>query len=104
MSSEKPYRHNAGIALFNADGRVLIGRRFQDDGHTWGVGLEALLHAPRVYGILETFGQRGEAPTYHYGIRFWVIPNRFQIDATRGDQGGGDPDRRFYTLGLRFIF
>ena len=30
--SEKPYRPNVGIALFNADGRVLIGRRFKDDG------------------------------------------------------------------------
>jgi putative (di)nucleoside polyphosphate hydrolase len=28
----KPYRLNVGIALFNADGRVLIGRRFRDDG------------------------------------------------------------------------
>ena len=28
----KPYRPNVGIALFNAAGRVLIGRRFQDDG------------------------------------------------------------------------
>nr|WP_303626245.1 RNA pyrophosphohydrolase [Rhodopseudomonas palustris] len=27
-----PYRRNVGIALFNADGRVLIGRRFRDDG------------------------------------------------------------------------
>ena len=32
MSSEKPYRPNVGIALFNAQGRVLIGRRFRDDG------------------------------------------------------------------------
>jgi putative (di)nucleoside polyphosphate hydrolase len=28
----KPYRPNVGIALFNAGGKVLIGRRFQDDG------------------------------------------------------------------------
>ena len=28
----KPYRLNVGIALFNADGLVLIGRRFRDDG------------------------------------------------------------------------
>ena len=28
----KPYRPNVGIALFNAAGRVLIARRFQDDG------------------------------------------------------------------------
>jgi putative (di)nucleoside polyphosphate hydrolase len=28
----KPYRPNVGVALFNADGRVLIGRRFRNDG------------------------------------------------------------------------
>jgi putative (di)nucleoside polyphosphate hydrolase len=28
----KPYRPNVGIALFNASGQVLIGRRFRDDG------------------------------------------------------------------------
>jgi putative (di)nucleoside polyphosphate hydrolase len=32
MSEPKPYRPNVGIALFNADGSVLIGRRFRDDG------------------------------------------------------------------------
>jgi putative (di)nucleoside polyphosphate hydrolase len=32
MSEPKPYRPNVGIALFNADGLVLIGRRFRDDG------------------------------------------------------------------------
>ena len=32
MSSDKPYRPNVGIALFNRQGRVLIGRRFKDDG------------------------------------------------------------------------
>lgn len=29
---ERPYRPNVGIALFNAAGQVLIGRRFKDDG------------------------------------------------------------------------
>jgi putative (di)nucleoside polyphosphate hydrolase len=32
MSDNKPYRPNVGIALFNASGQVLIGRRFRDDG------------------------------------------------------------------------
>lgn len=32
MMSDKPYRPNVGIALFNATGEVLIGRRFRDDG------------------------------------------------------------------------
>jgi len=104
--SGQPYVNTIASFSFLDDRAVVhtnLGR-FNEDGKTWGVGLEALLAPPRVYGILETFGQRGEAPTYHYGIRFWVIPNRWQIDATRGDQGGGDPDRRFYTIGLRFIF
>ena len=32
MSAVKPLRDNVGIALFNASGRVLIARRFADDG------------------------------------------------------------------------
>jgi putative (di)nucleoside polyphosphate hydrolase len=32
MPDTKPYRPNVGIALFNASGQVLIGRRFRDDG------------------------------------------------------------------------
>jgi putative (di)nucleoside polyphosphate hydrolase len=32
MPEPKPYRPNVGIALFNADGLVLIGRRFRDSG------------------------------------------------------------------------
>jgi putative (di)nucleoside polyphosphate hydrolase len=32
MSNTKSYRPNVGIALFNAAGFVLIGRRFKDDG------------------------------------------------------------------------
>ena len=32
MADGKPYRPNAGIALFNASGQILIGRRFRDDG------------------------------------------------------------------------
>ena len=32
MPEQKPYRPNVGIALFNAKGRVLIGRRFRGDG------------------------------------------------------------------------
>ena len=32
MTDAKPYRANVGVALFNASGQVLIGRRFRDDG------------------------------------------------------------------------
>src|SRR5579871_3864058 len=32
ISDPRPYRPNVGIALFNAEGLVLIARRFRDDG------------------------------------------------------------------------
>jgi hypothetical protein len=75
---------------------------------TWGLGLEALLFAPRLYGILETYGERGEKPTLHYGLRFWIVPNRFQIDATHGEQRqgsqDGSPAQRFNSVGLRILW
>jgi hypothetical protein len=99
-----------GIASFSLlDDRAVIHanagaiRSPDADRGTWGLGLEALMLAPRLYGIAETFGQRGDKATRHLGLRFWVIPGRFQIDATRGEQDPS-PARRFYSLGLRFIF
>jgi putative (di)nucleoside polyphosphate hydrolase len=32
VMADLPYRPNVGVALFNDEGRVLIGRRFKDDG------------------------------------------------------------------------
>jgi putative (di)nucleoside polyphosphate hydrolase len=32
MPVTKPYRPNVGVAMFSASGKVLIGRRFRDDG------------------------------------------------------------------------
>jgi hypothetical protein len=103
--SGQPYFNAIASVSFFDDRAVVHANlgRLNEAGKTWGVGLEALLFAPRIYGIAETYGQRGETPTWHYGIRYWITPGRLQFDATRADQGG-DPERRFYTLGLRFIF
>jgi hypothetical protein len=73
------------------------------DRGTWGLGLEALLVAPRLYGILETFGQYGDKPTQHAGLRFWIVPNKLQVDSTIGNQNG-EPPQRFYTVGMRLLF
>ena len=101
----EPYFNAIGSKSFLNDRFVVHANLgdFRDSGGTWGLGLEARLVGQRIYGILETFGQHRETPTYHYGLRFWVIPNRFQIDSTLGDQTGAGA-RRFYTVGLRFLF
>ena len=70
---------------------------------TWGTGAEVLLIAPRLYGIVETYGQRGEKPTAHTGLRIWIVPNRVQVDTTLGVQNSA-PERRFGTVGLRILW
>jgi len=70
---------------------------------TWGTGAEIMLVEPRLIGIVETYGQSGEKPTLHAGLRIWVIPNRWQVDTTVGRQTSAT-ERRFYTVGMRFLF
>jgi hypothetical protein len=70
---------------------------------TWGVGAEVLLSAPRWYGLIESYGQRGDKPTLHTGLRYWIVPNRIQVDATTGLQHAS-PERRFHTVGLRILW
>jgi hypothetical protein len=70
---------------------------------TFGVGGEFLL-SPRFIAIAENYGQRGEKPTLHMGLRVWLAPNRVQIDATVGHQNSGPPRRDFRTIGLRILF
>lgn len=69
---------------------------------TWGTGAE-IAFAERLYGIVEAYGERGEKPTRHIGLRFWAVPRRVQIDSTLGFQHS-DPDRRFHTIGLRILW
>jgi hypothetical protein len=70
---------------------------------TWGIGAEIELN-PRVYGIVETYGQRAEKPTRHFGLRIWMVPSKVQIDGTLGAQRSGPPERAFSTLGVRILF
>lgn len=71
---------------------------------TWGVGAEVLLAAPRWYGIVETYGQRKDKPTFHTGLRIWIVPSRVQVDATLGAQHATPFDRRFSSIGLRVLW
>jgi hypothetical protein len=93
----------ASFSLLNDWSVIHSNLGYFENRPTWGIGLEQLILPPRIYGILETYGERGEKPTLHGGIRYWVIPNRLQLDSTYGVQQS-DPVRRFFTVGLRFLF
>jgi hypothetical protein len=69
---------------------------------TWGAGAEIRV-TERLFGIVETYGERGEKPTRHLGLRAWVMPNHVQVDTTLGFERT-NPERRFHTVGLRLLW
>ena len=70
---------------------------------TWGLGGEILV-APRLYAIVETYGQKGEKASQQVGLRFWIVPDRLQLDGTLGSQRSGPPVRNWTSVGLRILF
>jgi putative (di)nucleoside polyphosphate hydrolase len=78
---DKPYRANVGIALFNRDGLVLIGRRFKDDGPEYVLpGLEWQmpqggvdpLEDPRAAMARELWEETGVRDAAYLGETGWL--------------------------------
>jgi putative (di)nucleoside polyphosphate hydrolase len=78
----KPYRPNVGIALFNASGEVLIGRRFRDDGPEiilpgleWQMpqgGIDADEN-PRQAVMRELWEETGAVSAVYLGETDWLV-------------------------------
>lgn len=98
------------VSVSFADDRVVLhlnlgAQSNHDNGTrpvTWGVGTEFNL-TRRFALIAETFGDDRGSPFYQGGVRFWVVPGRFQIDATGGARSGDYGDTRWWTVGVRLI-
>jgi hypothetical protein len=71
------------------------------DQMTWGMGLEAQLHR-RWMWIGETFGNDRQKPFWQTGLRYQVVPDRFQIDATWGAPQGLRSTNNWLSFGLRW--
>jgi len=71
------------------------------DQLTWGMGLETQLH-PRWLWIGETFGNGRQKPFWQTGLRYQVVPDRFQIDATWGAPQGLRSAQNWLSFGLRW--
>jgi hypothetical protein len=77
----------------------------RDDGRamaTWGFGHEIRL-TPSVYLIPEIFRAERGRPFYQVGVRYWVVKNRVQVDATYGNRAVSDTGERWFSIGLRLL-
>lgn len=70
---------------------------------TWGLGAEIPIGG-QLYGIVETYGQEADRPSRQIGLRYWVLPNRLQVDGTLGYQSGEPQSRTWTSLGIRALF
>lgn len=69
---------------------------------TWGLGSEIRL-APHVQLIAEAFGESRGGTHVHGGLRWWVVPDRVQVDATLGSRLQPGTSNRWMSLGVRLL-
>ncbi len=91
---------DAGMVLHTNVGWL----RDRASGHhsmTWGLGAEIRLPGPWL-GIAETFGDNRQQAYGQVGLRYSVVPDLFQVDATVGRHLSGARGGEWLSLGLRY--
>lgn len=79
---------------------ALHDRASNKDKMTWGIGGE-FKATSRLMGILEAYGDNQSSPFAQAGVRYSVIPNLFQVDATLGRQLNGVNESQWISFGVR---
>lgn len=79
----------------------LRDRDSQRDALTWGIGGEFRLNE-RLIGIAEAFGDNHDQPFWQTGLRYAILPDLLQVDATVGQRFGGTSEERWISFGVRF--
>lgn len=69
---------------------------------TWGLGTETQINK-RIGFVAEAFGQVSRESYYQLGLRFWIVPDRVQIDTTYGNKIGSGDNARWFSIGLRLL-
>lgn len=69
---------------------------------TWGLSSELQIR-PGLQLIAESHGESGNRPFVHGGLRYWLVPERVQLDATYGSQARWASQQRWITVGVRLM-
>ena len=89
--------------VLHANVGQLRDRTILRNRYTWGLGAEIAMGA-KLYGIAESYNQAGEKPSSQVGLRYWITPNKIQIDSTLGTQSTPGSRRTWTSVGMRFLF
>jgi hypothetical protein len=84
---------NAGVVHRRDDGRNVP---------TWGIGNEVRLRDD-LFFIPEVFHTEAGRPFYQVGMRYWIVKDRLQMDATFGNRAVSATADRWFSLGLRIL-
>ena len=94
---------------FNDDAQVLhlnagfVNRRDIDKYvGTWGIGAEIQVRE-ELYFIPEVYGNDRGRPFVQVGMRYWIVKDRVQMDATVGNRLDSNTEERWFSLGLRVL-
>ena len=98
------------VSFSLADDRVVVhvnagaARPPERSSHrpTWGVGTEIKL-TEKAFLLSEVFSQTGGRPLFQAGVRYWIVPERLQVDATYGDRLGSSRGERWFSIGMRVL-
>jgi hypothetical protein len=89
--------------VVHANAGLLDDRQSDTKRYTWGLGAEIATTA-RLWVIAETYNQEGDKPSAQLGLRYWLVPNRMQVDGTFGAQHSEPQNRRWISIGIRILF
>ncbi len=97
------------LSLSFADDRVVMhfntgwlhDKSLSRERLTWGIGSE-INATHRLTLVAESFGDDLAGPYWQTGVRYAIIPNLFQVDATVGRQTGASDANRWFSFGVRF--
>jgi hypothetical protein len=94
---------------FNDDAQVLhlnagfVHRRDLDKYvGTWGIGSEIQLRDV-LFFIPEIYANDRGRPFVQLGMRYWIVKDRVQMDATVGNRLDSNTEERWFSLGLRLL-
>jgi hypothetical protein len=94
---------HADAVVMHANLGALHDRHASRNRGTWGLGTEIALGG-RLQLIAETFGEGGATPFGHAGLRWWLLPDRLQVDTTYGTRlAAGGRGERWFSVGLRWV-